>query len=115
VLARDGWVVFRVLAAVTTVPLAEELAFRGFLMRWLVAAEFEVVSMRHLSWFAVLASSAVFGVLHGAQWLPGMVAGLAFAAVMLRRGKIGDAVFAHATSNALLAGYVLFYQQWHLW
>lgn len=34
---------------------------------------------------------------------------------MLRRGRIGDAVLAHATTNALLAAYVLVFHQWQLW
>ena len=33
---------------------------------------------------------------------------------MLRRGHIGEAVIAHATTNAFLAGYVLLFHKWHL-
>ncbi len=39
------------------------------------------------------------------------MAGVAYAWAMLRRGKIGDAVIAHATTNALLAAYVLLFQK----
>jgi membrane protease YdiL (CAAX protease family) len=34
---------------------------------------------------------------------------------LLRRGRIGEAVIAHATTNALLAAYVLTFHKWHLW
>jgi hypothetical protein len=34
---------------------------------------------------------------------------------MLRRGCIGDAIAAHATTNALIAVYVLAFHQWQLW
>jgi hypothetical protein len=34
---------------------------------------------------------------------------------MLRRGRIGEAVIAHATTNALIAAYVLAFHRWHLW
>jgi membrane protease YdiL (CAAX protease family) len=47
--------------------------------------------------------------------LAGTIAGLLYAAVFLRRGRIGDAVVAHATTNALLAGYVLLWGKWSLW
>ena len=35
--------------------------------------------------------------------------------LVIRKGRIGEAVVAHATANALLAAYVLTYHQWHLW
>ena len=114
-LARATWITFRVLAGVVTVPLAEELAFRGFLMRRLVSADFDRVPFRSFTWFALLVSSIAFGLLHGAYWITGCIAGILFALAVIRRGKIGEAVVAHATANALLAVYVLGYHKWHLW
>jgi exosortase E/protease (VPEID-CTERM system) len=113
--ARVTWITFRVLAAVVTVPLAEELAFRGFLMRRLISSDFDSVSFRRFSWFALLASSVAFGLLHGGYRVAGIVAGILFGLAVIRRGRIGEAVVAHATANVLLAGYVLAYHQWHLW
>ena len=113
--ARVTWIAFRVLAAVVTVPLAEELAFRGFLMRRLLSRDFELVSFRRFSWFALLASSLAFGLLHGGYWIAGSVAGILFGLAVIRRCRIGDAVVAHATANSLLAIYVLSYHRWHLW
>jgi exosortase E/protease (VPEID-CTERM system) len=113
--ARAIWIGFRILAAVVTVPLAEELAFRGFLMRRLISSDFESVSLRDFSWFALLASSVAFGLLHGGYWIAGTIAGIVFGLAMIWRGRIGEAVVAHATANALLAVYVLVYHKWHLW
>ena len=113
--ARVAWLAFRTLAAVVTVPIAEELAFRGFLIRRLMSPDFESLSVRSFSFVALLVSSVVFGLLHGDRWLAGSVAGLLYAGAFLRRGKIGDAVIAHATTNALLAGLVLFSHRWYLW
>jgi hypothetical protein len=56
-----------------------------------------------------------FGVLHGDRWLVGTIAGVAYTAALLRRRSIGDAVAAHATSNALIAGWVLMGGHWQLW
>ena len=56
-----------------------------------------------------------FGLLHGDRWLAGTVAGLIYAVTYLRRGRIGDAVVAHAITNALLAGSVLVGGKWDLW
>jgi exosortase E/protease (VPEID-CTERM system) len=114
-LERIAWIVFRTAAAVVTVPIAEELAFRGFLIRRLSAADFESLSARHYTNIVVLVSSVAFGLLHGERWLAGTIAGLIYAAAFLRRGRIGDAVVAHATTNALLAAFVLMGGKWDLW
>jgi exosortase E/protease (VPEID-CTERM system) len=114
-LARLTWIGFRVLAAVVTVPIAEELAFRGFLLRRLVSADFDSLPFERFTWMAVTASSVIFGMLHGQHWLAGIIAGLVFALLVIRRGRIGDAVVAHATTNALLTGYVLLYGNWQFW
>jgi CAAX prenyl protease-like protein len=113
--ARITWISFRVLAATITVPIAEELAFRGFLLRRLVSQDFESVSFTRFNWFALVVSSVLFGALHGSRWPAGIVAGLVYAYAVMRRGRIGEAVAAHATTNALLAAYVLAFGQWQLW
>jgi exosortase E/protease (VPEID-CTERM system) len=113
--ARVTWIIFRVLASVVAVPLAEELAFRGFLMRRLLSRDFESVSFRRFSWVALLLSSVAYGLLHGGYWIAGSLAGVLFGLALMRKGRMGDAVVAHATANALLAAYVLSFHQWHLW
>ena len=113
--ARVTWLVFRTLAAVATVPIAEELAFRGFLIRRLTAADFESVDLRSFSFIPAIVSSVAFGLLHGNRWLAGTLAGMLYAATMRRRGRIGDAVVAHATTNALLAAWVLIGGHWSVW
>jgi exosortase E/protease (VPEID-CTERM system) len=112
---RDLWIAFRVLAAVVTVPIAEELAFRAYAMRRLMSADFESVSLRRFTWVALVASSVLFGALHGTRWFAGTLAGLVYGAAMVRRGRIADAVVAHATTNALLAAYVITCGKWGFW
>jgi exosortase E/protease (VPEID-CTERM system) len=113
--ARITWLVFRVLAAVITVPIAEELAFRGFLLRRLISADFESVSLKRWSFLAVVGSSVAFGLLHGDRWIAGTVAGLLYAGAQKWRGRIGDAVVAHGITNALIAVWVLWGGHWSLW
>jgi exosortase E/protease (VPEID-CTERM system) len=108
------WLFFRIVGSVLTVPFAEELAFRGYLTRRLLAADFEQAPMGKFSWFSFLASSVCFGALHG-RWLAGTLAGMAFALALYRRGRLSDCVLAHATANALIAAYVLFGGAWSLW
>jgi exosortase E/protease (VPEID-CTERM system) len=112
---RILWIVFRALAATITVPVAEELAFRGFLARRVVSADFKAVDFRRLTLTAVLVSSVVFGLMHGERWLAGALAGVAYALVLRRGRSMGDAVLAHAATNALIAISVLACGQWQLW
>jgi len=113
--ARLAWIAFRVAAAAITVPIAEELAFRGYLARRIINREFDGVSFRNLTALSTAVSSAVFGLLHGQHWMEGILAGVAYAAVLKWRGRFGDAVVAHATSNLLLAAWVLWRGDWAQW
>lgn len=108
------WVVFRVLGSVITVPLAEELAFRGYLLRKLIAKNFQSVPLGQFSWLSFLLTSVLFGVLHG-RWLAGTLAGMGYALALYHRGQLGDAVVAHMTTNALIALFVLTQARWSLW
>lgn len=112
---RFTWLAFRVAGAVVTVPIAEELAYRGFLMRRLTSRHFESVDWRNFAWAPFLISSIAFGVLHGERWLGGTIAGLSYAFALVRRGRIGEAVAAHATTNALIAAWVLVSGNWQMW
>jgi exosortase E/protease (VPEID-CTERM system) len=113
--ARWAWISVRVAAAVITVPLAEELAFRGFLARRLVSRSFDGLPLEKLTVLSILISSLVFGLMHGQQWIVGMVAGLVFAVLARWKGRLGDALAAHALSNLLLAAWVLMRGDWGLW
>ena len=112
--AAGMWIFFRVIGSVITVPIAEELAFRGYLVRKLIARDFENIPLNRFTWFSFLVSSVVFGLLHG-RWIAGIIAGMLFALALYRRGQMGDAVIAHMTANALIAAYVLVYAKWALW
>ncbi len=112
---RAGWIGCRVLAAILTVPMAEELAYRGYLMRRLVSPRFESVAFRDVRWLALVVSAVAFGVMHGGMWLPGILTGLVYGALAIKTGKLGEAIVAHGITNALLAGYVLLFDQWQLW
>jgi len=113
--ARLGWISCRILAPILTVPVAEELAFRGYLTRRVMAESFSCVDFRSISIVAILVSSAAFGALHGSRWPVGIVAGVIYALALRHRGRIGDAVAAHALTNGLLAVRAFVSGRWDLW
>lgn len=110
----EGWLSFRMVGSVATVPLAEELAFRGYLLRRLISVDFDKLTLVRFTWLSFLVSSVLFGALHG-RWLAGTMAGMCYAFAMYRRGKVADAVLAHATTNALISADVLILGNWGLW
>jgi exosortase E/protease (VPEID-CTERM system) len=107
------WLIGRVLTTVIMVPLAEELAFRGYLPRRLLARDFQSVPVGHFQGFSFLLSSLLFGLLHE-RWFAGTLVGMLYACALYRRGELGDAVLAHATTNAFIAVSVLL-GAWSLW
>ena len=112
---RGLWILSRIAGSVFIVPIAEELAYRGYLMRRLIRADFESLAYRSVRWPALAVAAVVFGMVHGALWLPGIVAGLAYGLILVRSGRLGEAVAAHATTNALVVIAVLASGQWQLW
>lgn len=111
---RSAWVFFKLVGSVVLIPIVEERAFRGYLLRRLASAAFEAVPLTHFRWWPVLASSLAFGALHQ-EWIAGTVAGVLFAFIQARRGNLGEAIFAHAVSNALIAVWALGLGRMDLW
>jgi exosortase E/protease (VPEID-CTERM system) len=112
--AATLWLTARVLGSTIVVPIAEELAFRGYLLRRLIGADFTKVSPKHFTAASFIISSVAFGALHG-RWLAGVIAGMIYALTQYSRGEIADAIVAHATTNGLLAAYVLIFGHWAFW
>ena len=110
-----AWLVLRVVGYTITVPLVEELAFRGYLTRRLMRVDFERLPVGMFSWWSFAVSSLLFGALHGGLWLAGTIAGMTFALALYQRRALGDAVVAHATTNGLIAMYVFATGHWSIW
>jgi len=114
---RSLWIVGRALAATLTVPIAEELAYRGYLMRAITTRKqsFDSLEFRQVRWPALIAASVIFGAMHGTMTVPGILAGAAYGLITVRTNRLMEAVAAHATTNALIAVAVLGFGQWQLW
>lgn len=103
---RAGWLGLRLLGTALFVPIVEELAFRGFLQRRLLARDFDEVPYQHASVWSIVGSALAFGGLH-ASWVLGALAGVAYSLAARRRGNLVDAMVAHATSNVLVMAWAL--------
>ncbi|NOX93592.1 MAG: exosortase E/protease, VPEID-CTERM system, partial [Alphaproteobacteria bacterium] len=112
-LSAAAWIAMRVIGTILLVPIAEELAFRGYLHRKLIADKFETVAQGAFSWKAFVISSILFGVLHE-RWLSGALAGAVFAFALYRSGKLTGAITAHISANAVIAFWAIVFGQWSL-
>ena len=108
------WITARIVGSALVIPLAEELAFRGYLLRALSGSEADMHVPPRFTWLSLILTSLAFGMLHS-RWLAGLVAGLAYAWAYHQRGRFADAVAAHVVTNTLIVVAVLAAGQWALW
>jgi len=109
-----AWIVIRVLGSSIVVPVLEELAFRGGLQRLIARAGAAHLGPVAAMVVAVALSSLAFGLMH-ADILAATLAGVAYGALAAWRGRIGDAIIAHAVTNFLIAIHVLALGEWSYW
>lgn len=107
-------VALRLAGAALVVPVMEELFWRSFLMRWVQHPVFERVDPQTVGLKAVVLSTFVFMLAH-TLWLAAIVAGLAYAWLYRRSGKLWTAVIAHAVTNGLLGVWVIATGRWEFW
>ena len=96
------------------VGAASEEVFRGYLLARLAGKVPTIDQPVPFTWLSFLVSSVLFGLLHDA-WVAGVLAGMAYALARYRRGRLGDAVVAHMTTNLLLSLYAITTQHWSYW
>jgi CAAX prenyl protease-like protein len=115
--SRGDWAVLalRTLRAAVFVPIAEELFWRGWLMRWIISQDFEKVPLGAWSVRAFWIVAVLFAVEHGALWDVGLAAGVLYNWWMVRTKSLGDVILAHGITNAVLSAYVIFAGRWEYW
>ena len=104
----------RWIGAALMVPVMEELFWRSFLMRWIENATFEAVDPQRIGLRAIVLSTFVFMLAH-TLWLAAIIAGLAYAWLYRRTGRLWVPVIAHAVTNGLLGIWVVATRSWAFW
>ena len=107
-------VAVRWVGASLVVPVMEELFWRSFLMRWIERPQFESVLPQRVGIKAVVLSTFVFMLAH-TLWLAAIVAGLAYAWLYVRTGKLWVPIVAHAVTNGALGVWVVMTGKWAFW
>lgn len=107
------WLAIRAAGTIIFVPIAEEMAFRGFLHRAIASQRFANATPLVMTIAAFVVTSLLFGAIHQ-RWLAGMLAGAVYALVMYRTGRMSDPIGAHMASNAVIIAWAITQQQWSL-
>jgi len=105
----------RALRAALFVPIAEELFWRGWLMRWIISHDFQKIPLGTWSPQAFWIVAALFASEHGPLWDVGLAAGILYNWWMLKTKRLGDLILAHGITNACLSAYVVFAGRWEYW
>lgn len=111
-----GWffVMVRIVGSALVVPPLEEVFYRSFLYRYFVRLEFTALPFKQLHWLSLVVTSLLFGLAHY-QWLSGFLCGLVFQGLVIRKNRLGDAMTAHAITNFLLGGWIVWNGAWSFW
>jgi CAAX prenyl protease-like protein len=107
-------IVTRILGSTLVVPPLEEVFYRSFLYRYIAKPDFLSVPLNRFLPLPFLVTTAVFGISHS-QWLAGMLCGMAYQWLVLRKNRLGDAMTAHAITNFLLGVWVAWQGAWQFW
>jgi uncharacterized protein len=104
----------RIVGSSLVVPPLEETFYRSFLYRYLVKTDFEAMPFCRLHWLSLSVTAGIFGFAHY-EWLAGILCGLAYQWLVLRKDRLGDALTAHAITNFLLGLWVVWKGAWNFW
>lgn len=104
----------RLFGASVVVPLMEELFWRSFLIRYLINPQFTAVPIGMFTPASMLMTVVLFSLEHN-LWLAGMMAGVAYNAVLYYTRRLWPCVLAHAVTNLLLGVHVLITGEWDWW
>jgi membrane protease YdiL (CAAX protease family) len=108
------FVLVRLFGSALVVPPLEEVFYRSFLYRYIIRPDFETVPLRQFALGAFLITALIFGSAHY-EWLPGILCGMIYQALVLRKNRLGDAMTAHAITNFLLGLWVIGKGAWQFW
>ncbi len=113
-LPKAGIIIIRTLSASLIVPVIEEVFWRSFLIRWIEDPDFQKVSIGHFTWFAFIITSVLFGLEHNLV-IAGITAGIVYSLVLYYTKSISSCILAHASTNLILALYVVYTGSWRFW
>jgi len=111
---RTAFIIVRLVELAAIVPVMEEVFWRGFLARYLLADDFRSAPQGVFTPFSFLFVTLAFTSVHP-EVLAAIVWGTLINLLYRRTANLWACVVMHAVTNALLGGYILATGNWHLW
>ena len=106
----------RFLRLVVVVPLVEEIFWRGFFLRIVIAEKFEALPFGTFSWLSFAVVTLAFGFAHAmADWPVAIIAGALYNFVAYRTKSLSSCVLAHGLTNLALGLWIVNTKQWGFW
>jgi CAAX prenyl protease-like protein len=114
---KTNWffIAVRLAGTAVLVPVAEELFWRGWMMRWLIDPSFQRVPLGTFSPLSFWVTAVLFASEHGSYWEVGLVTGMIYNWWLVRTRSLADCILTHAVTNGCLGIYVLGWNQWQYW
>jgi hypothetical protein len=112
--AIGAFVTARLIGLVVLTPLAEELFWRGFLVRWIIDPDWEEVPIGQFTPRSFIVVTIAFTLAHP-EWLAAALYCALLNLFLYYRRDLWSCIVAHAVSNLLLAIYAMATQTWWLW
>lgn len=113
-LGQWSFIATRILGMAVLVPFAEEIFWRGFLLRWVISPNWQQVeigsySVKSFCWVVLL-----FTLAHP-EWFAAIVYCALLNLLLYWKRDLWNCIVAHGVSNLILAIYVLATGTWQLW
>lgn len=108
------FILFRSLGLVLLVPVVEEIFWRGFLLRWVISADWQgqaigVFTLRSFAWVVFL-----FTLAHP-EWFAAAAYCILINLLLYWKKDLWLCIVAHATTNLTMVAYILMTDSWELW
>jgi len=109
-------VLMRIAVASITVPIVEEIFWRGFLLRALINWDhFEKIPLGTFTWFSFLGTSLLSTLEHPDNWAVSILCWFAYNGLMYWKKSIGCLIITHGVTNLVLYLYVIAASDWLFW
>jgi CAAX prenyl protease-like protein len=110
-----GFLAVRFWGLAVIVPVIEEFFLRGFVMRFVIDAEWWKVPFGRLTPAAIVVGTALPVAMHPAEMFAAAVWFTLVTWLMFKTRNIWDCVAAHAVTNLLLGAWVVARGDWYFW
>ncbi len=112
--ARWLFIAVRTAGLVLLVPIAEELFWRGWLIRWIISQEWYEVPVGKFTLSSFLLVTFLFTLAHP-EWLAAAAWCILINLLLYWKKDLWNCMVAHAVTNLCLAVYVMVFDVWSLW